>query len=309
VRFHLDLKFERVKYHSNCDSMQDTQQLETKVSSARNLRRYLVPIFFLLTALNWQSQASAGQLQLAWTDNSDNENGFKIERKTGTTGTYSQVAVVGANVTAYTDTNLIDGAIYCYRVAAFNTAGTSAYTLEGCAAARSISVIGIFRPSTGEWYFGYGSGSGCAVYACLAFGISGDVPVPVDYDGDGQTDVAVYRNGGWYTFRSSDGGVTFKGWGGMVQDIPVPRDYDGDGKADIAVYRDGVWYIVRSSDGGQMTVGWGGMVQDIPVPRDYDGDGKADIAVYRDGAWYILRSSDHAQVAVGWGTAGDIPVN
>jgi FG-GAP repeat len=196
----------------------------------QNLLRCFILIFSaLVTTLSWQNQASGGELQLGWADNSDNEDGFKIERKTGTTGTYSQVAVVGANVTAYTDTNLIDGAIYCYRVAAFNTAGTSAYTLEGCAAARStiqqIFRIGIFRPSTGEWYFG--SGSGCRIDGCFAFGMSGDVPVPVDYDGDGKTDVAVYRNGEWYILRSSDGEVTFKGWGGMAQDIPVPRDYDG----------------------------------------------------------------------------------
>ena len=59
-----------------------------------------------------------------------------------------------------------------------------------------------------------------------------------DYDGDGRTDVAVYRDGTWFILRSS-GGVIATGWGGLPQDIPVPADYDGDGKTDIAVYRDG----------------------------------------------------------------------
>jgi spore coat protein A, manganese oxidase len=45
------------------------------------------------------------------------------------------------------------------------------------------------------------------------------VPVLADYDGDGKTDIAVYRNGDWFIYRSSDGGVTSVGWG-IAQDIP-----------------------------------------------------------------------------------------
>ena len=134
-------------------------------------------------------------------------------------------------------------------------------------------------------------------------------PTPVDFDGDGRSDISVYRNGAWFILRSSDGGVTFTGWGGLAQDIPVPADYDGDGKTDIAVYRDGTWYILRSSDGVATVTTWGGLAQDIPVRADYDGDGKADIAVYRGGGWFIVRSSDGAVLVVGFGgLAQDIPV-
>jgi spore coat protein A, manganese oxidase len=88
--------------------------------------------------------------------------------------------------------------------------------------------------------------------------------VPGDYDGDRKADVAVYRDGGWFIIRSSDGGFTVTSWGGLPQDIPVPADY-GDGRTDIAVYRDGGWFIIRSSDGGVTARSWGGLAQDIPL--------------------------------------------
>jgi hypothetical protein len=65
---------------------------------------------------------------LEWNDNSDNETGFMIERKIGNTGSWTQMYSLPANSTDYTDTGLIDGMQYSYRVNAFNDAGNSAYS-------------------------------------------------------------------------------------------------------------------------------------------------------------------------------------
>jgi hypothetical protein len=79
--------------------------------------------------------ANAGVLDMTWIDNANNEDGFKIERKTAA-GSYAQIAVVAANSTTYQDTNVTKMVNYCYRVRAFNTAGDSAYASQSCADAR-----------------------------------------------------------------------------------------------------------------------------------------------------------------------------
>jgi hypothetical protein len=79
--------------------------------------------------------APSTQLTLTWQDNSTNENNFGVERKTGTSETYAQIALVSANTTSYVDTSVTRGVTYCYRVDALNSAGASAYTNEVCAAA------------------------------------------------------------------------------------------------------------------------------------------------------------------------------
>jgi fibronectin type 3 domain-containing protein len=73
---------------------------------------------------------SQTQINLSWTDNATNEQGFKIERKTGAGGSYAEIATVGANTTAYNDTALTANTTYYYRIKAYNAGGESAYCDE-----------------------------------------------------------------------------------------------------------------------------------------------------------------------------------
>jgi hypothetical protein len=260
---------------------------------------FLVPVF-------WHFECLAAELRLTWVDNSTDEDGFGIDRKTVLTGTYTTIASVGPAITTYTDAGLLDDTEYCYRIYAFNSATTSSYSDEACGitlpapVADSMSTnisqgavlsgtsilwtatpsevparvefsidevlywtefssiyqfngdplgtldtttlsngshelrvravyadnsiaekiitmtvsnsstqqlaarIGIFRPSTGEWFLdldGNGAFDGCGIDICLTnFGRSGMRPVVGDWYGTGKTNIGVYEpwTGTWH---------------------------------------------------------------------------------------------------------------
>jgi hypothetical protein len=72
---------------------------------------------------------SRSQINLSWIDNSNNENGFRIERCQGSKCTnFVQIANVSEDVSNHSDVGLRRSTIYRYRVRAYNANGNSAYS-------------------------------------------------------------------------------------------------------------------------------------------------------------------------------------
>lgn len=161
----------------------------------------------------------------------------------------------------------------------------------------------------------------------------GDRTTPGDVDGDGITDLIVYRPGTstFWVDQSRDGELAVPL--GAPGDQPTTGDFDGDGRADVAVItpgvadRTGTWTIRYSATGTFSTVEFG-LAGDVAVPGDYDGDGLDDVAVFRPApsvepdaetdpddpapaaTWFVRRSSSDDPdelLVVPFGVAGDQP--
>jgi PKD repeat protein len=66
------------------------------------------------------SASKPGTMSLRWTDNSNNEQGFYVERAPSGAGVFTRIATTAANATAYSASGVASGT-YLFRVQAFNT--------------------------------------------------------------------------------------------------------------------------------------------------------------------------------------------
>jgi hypothetical protein len=109
------------------------------------------------------TSAGSSSIRLAWSDNSANETGFKVERKLGVAGTYATVTTTAASATTFTDTGLIAGAVYFYRVSAVNetdasaTIEATASTAAGAPVTASATFVKSDATTQGTWKGSYGS--------------------------------------------------------------------------------------------------------------------------------------------------------
>jgi hypothetical protein len=129
------------------------------------------------------------QVNLVWTDNANNETGFKIERRLAASSAWGQIETVGANVTSYSDTNCAAATAYVYRVRATNAVGDSTDSNEATATTPAASGVSPYVTVQAE---GANANSGVTLlsdritsfdsgdwvrYDALAFGASGSQSV------------------------------------------------------------------------------------------------------------------------------------
>ena len=93
-----------------------------------------------------RGEASANQIEVSWTDNSESETGFQIERSLDGV-TYAQIATVAMNETSYADTTVSASAFYYYRVRAYTESTNSEYsTIASLSTPSDTKGAGIVNP-------------------------------------------------------------------------------------------------------------------------------------------------------------------
>ncbi len=96
------------------------------------------------------TNAASTRIDLSWSDHSDTELGFRLERKLGTAGTFQEIATVGPNVTAFQNTGLLSNTQYCYRVRAYAAGDNSAFSNECCGLTNTSAALNSVEPGAGE---------------------------------------------------------------------------------------------------------------------------------------------------------------
>lgn len=103
-----------LRYVDLLPTLQGWIQTGGRINAFRALTSLLAPSGLTATA------DSDPSVSLTWTDNATGEDGYTVERETGS-GPFSVLATLGPDSTSFTDTTASPGTAYTYRVTAFNT--------------------------------------------------------------------------------------------------------------------------------------------------------------------------------------------
>ena len=122
-------------------------------------------------------------------------------------------------------------------------------------------------------------------------GRSTDMPLTGDWDGNGRTELGLYRPSTHQFLRQISGTWKVVTWGGSGQQ-PVTGDWNKDGRADVGTFNmtNGSWTLRVPTNGKYPTKRFTyGRAGDRPVIGDFNGDRIDDAAVWRpsNGTFYL----------------------
>jgi hypothetical protein len=133
---------------------------------------------------------------------------------------------------------------------------------------------------------------------------------PGDFDGDGRSDLFLYRpNGDWYRVFFTTSGTRYESGVASAGLTISPGDFNGDGRTDLFVYNasSGLWYVAISEADGSISA-FGGAVNWSPgwqiSVTDANVDGIADLVLYNptDGRWFVAVTQSPGVFVFGSGT-------
>lgn len=211
------------------------------------------------------SPTSVSATTVSWADNSDNESGFEVERKTGSGGSYVNIGSPAADITSIDDTGLLAGQTYYYQVRAINGIGSSGWAAEAS----------VTMPQSGEIDTGFGS-NGYVVTEMVSGGWDSINDIAVD--GNGR--IIACGSVGWDALAvaryNTDGSldITFSDDGKLILTVGTDTVCDG-----VAVQADGKIVLSGSRTGTTGTA-------DLALVR-LNTDGSLDTGFHGDG-WLSL---------------------
>jgi hypothetical protein len=184
-----------------------------------------------------------------------------------------------------------------------------------------VSTIGLWRPSTQEFFFKNSNRNTAPVIGGVKFGLAGDIPLVGDWDGNGSDTIGVWRpSTRQFLLRNSNSTgspnrtVTF----GTAGDIPIVGDWDGDGTDTPGVMRPNTGRFLLSNTTcvnclASVTNTVGPVLPtDLPVVGDWNWDGRDGVGVFRQSSvtmylWDTLAVTKVSR-SFRYGSVGDSPI-
>lgn len=136
-----------------------------------------------------------------------------------------------------------------------------------------------------------------------------DTPLAGDWNGDGVSQIGLFRRGAVARFRLAWGADVRRVPFGGSADAPLIGDWDGDGVSDVGVRHFGSsTFLLRQLDGSSKSIAFG-LPSDRAITGDWNGDGRWDVGIWRpsEGAFYLRKPSGAGRRIV-LGSVSSLPV-